>query len=210
MAAHFIQDEPYLTKDRVINLTLPDLVVCSLCQGILWLPIACKFCEKPFCSSCMEAWKLENSKCTACPNNCPNYVERLCPQANNHVLGTLQVTCRYQPNGCTETLPYNNLETHEEACGYRPIICSGCDKAIVRKDFNEHYNTCPLVLITCTECNSVYERQHESQHTELKCLRVQLNQVRELAKQNQEENKYRLNSLESQIIDFQGIIQQLR
>ncbi len=210
MAAHFIQDEPYLAKDRVINLTLPDLVTCPLCDGILWLPIACRICEKPYCLSCIEAWQKVTTESTPCPKPCTGFDRRLCPQANIHVLNTLKVTCRYQPNGCEETLPYNNLETHEEACGYRQIICSGCDDRIIKKDFNEHYNTCPLVLITCTECNSVYERQHESQHTELKCLRVQLNQVRELAKQNQEENKYRLNSLESQIIDFQGIIQQLR
>jgi hypothetical protein len=61
-------------------------------------------------------------------------------------------------------------------------------------------------LLTCHECDSVYQRQHEAGHTELKCLRVQLNQLRELAKQNQQENNNRLNSLESQVIDLHGII----
>jgi hypothetical protein len=65
-------------------------------------------------------------------------------------------------------------------------------------------------LITCTECSTSYQRKHEAGHTELKCLRVQLNQVRELANQNQQKNQDRLNSLESQFKDLQGIIQQLR
>ena len=133
-----------MAKSRVHNLTLSDLVVCSLCDGILRSPIACRACEKPYCLSCIKTWQIETAGSTRCPNNCLEFVQLRCAPPFLHLLSTLQVSCRYESNGCTETLSYNNLETHEKVCDYRLLTCSGCEEKIVQEDFEEHRRTCPL------------------------------------------------------------------
>jgi hypothetical protein len=198
MTTPFIKDQPYLTQDRVNNLTLSELVVCSLCQGILWLPVACRTCEIPYCSSCIKSWKL--SEPTRCPsNNCSQYNQRDCPRSNITILSLLQVVCRYRSHGCTQTLPYNNLETHEEECGFRPITCSGCQEKIVKKDFKEHHRKCLLVLLTCPECDTIYQRQNEGNHTETICLRVQLHKLRDQVKQNEKTWNDKFSQLQRQV-----------
>jgi hypothetical protein len=115
-------------------------------------------------------------------------MEHRAPQAILHILSTLKVKCLYTSNGCEETLSYNGLETHEEACGYRLKTCSGCQQEIVKRDFQSHHSTCPLVSLTCSECDTVYERQNEQKHTEIICLRIQLRQ-----------QKQKLTQLENQV-----------
>lgn len=183
-------EEPYLNKDRVKNPVYPELIICSICKGILWLPKACDSCETPYCSPCMKNWQLTKSIPIPCPNTCSSFSERRCPVAVLYILSRLEVRCRYEICGCNETLLHNSLETHEEECGYRPIACRGCEQEIAKKDFKSHKSTCSLVLLTCSECNSIYKRQDETKHTETKCLREQLIQQKD--KINQFEN--RMNS----------------
>ena len=209
MAASYVHDRPYLPQSRVSNLTLPDLVVCPLCDGVLWLPVACRECEKPFCTACVDAWHIEQADSSLCPNLCGTYVQRSCPPANLHILKTLQVTCRYSPNGCTKTLAYDNLQAHEQNCGYQLITCSGCEEQIVKKDFDAHHATCPLVLLACSACQSTYQRREESEHTEIVCLRVQLHQVRDRAEQQEREYKDRFSSLQIQVEALADIIRGL-
>jgi hypothetical protein len=210
MTASFINDQlPNLAQDRVENLSYADLVVCRLCQGILWLPVACKTCEIPYCLSCIKNWQLECSESGKCPNNCSQYIQRACPPAIAHILAKLQVICRYEPNGCTETLLYDKLNGHEDACGYRQLTCSGCKKEIAKKDYNEHDNQCKFVLLTCSECSTVYQRQDADKHSETKCLRVQLNELRDQLIQNEEAQSVKINQLKSQVNTLVETIAQL-
>ncbi len=211
MASSFIRDRPYLSKDRIINLLLSDLVICPLCQGVLWLPEACEDCETTYCASCIKAWKIETpSEPTLCPNDGLQYIKRKCPPAINHILSKLQVICRYKPNGCSEILPYGYLETHEELCDYRLRTCSGCKAEIIKMNFNEHYSQCPVVSLTCPECNTVFQRQDQDEHTETKCLRIQLNQLRDEMMQNEQKTNVQINQIESQMNSFIEIIEQLK
>jgi hypothetical protein len=105
MAASLIKDQLYLAQDRVNNLTFPDHIVCFLCHGILWIPVACQTCETSYCLSCINSWQIETSEPTRCPNNCSQYVQRKCSSAITAILSSLQVICRYKANGCVETVP---------------------------------------------------------------------------------------------------------
>jgi coenzyme F420-reducing hydrogenase delta subunit len=194
-------------EDRVINLALSDLVVCHLCQGILWLPVACQTCETAYCMSCIKAWLLESEEPVRCPNECSTYIQRKCPTAITHILTKLQVICRYKSNGCTEVLLYDRLETHEEVCGYRLLTCSGCKEQVVKNNFKEHYDHCLLIPLTCTECSTVYERQDAHEHTEMKCLFVQLHQLRDRQIKNEQIQSDKIKQIENQLTE---IIQQLR
>ncbi|UJR32813.1 hypothetical protein I4U23_020275 [Adineta vaga] len=210
MTAFHVQDQPYLTKDRVNDLTWSDLIVCSLCNGILWSPIGCQTCDSPYCTACVDDYHKKQNDSSRCPKDtCPTYIQRPCPPANLLVLRALKITCRYNANGCTETLVYDDLEKHEKLCGYRLITCSGCDEKIVKNEFLVHEATCSLVILTCQECNSLFQRQHENKHTEIKCLRVQLNQIRDDMKEKEQKDSDKMAALESQVHDLNDIIKQL-
>ncbi|CAF4648765.1 unnamed protein product, partial [Rotaria sp. Silwood2] len=49
----------------------PELV-CSICQNVLWKPVACVTCENAFCGGCIRTWvnKQSKSKQATCPFNC--------------------------------------------------------------------------------------------------------------------------------------------
>ncbi len=171
-------NEPCIKTDRVTSSAFLELVVCSLCQGILWIPKACKNCETPYCSTCIKNRQAETSETIQCPNTCSGFVERKCPVAILYILKKLEVKCRNTIYGCNEILPYNSLETHEEECIYRQKICSGCEKKFAKKDLQEHHSTCSSVALTCSEFNTVYHRQGKNNHTEIICLHIQLHQAR--------------------------------
>jgi hypothetical protein len=145
MATSKTNHEPYIKKDRVTNLAFLELVVCRLCEGILWMPKMCKICEVLYCSKCIKNRQAETSEPIRCSNTCSGFVEHRCSAAILHILNSFKIQCRNRIYGCNEILSYSSLETHEEECGYRQKLCSGCEKEFAKKDFQEHHDTCPLV-----------------------------------------------------------------
>jgi hypothetical protein len=174
--------KPQLPIDRVTNIDLiREVVECCLCHGLLWQPVACKECETPFCSKCIQEFHATKSE-SVCPHCCSPYIGRN-PLAITRILTTLNVICRYKSNGCAEISPYNELENHEEICNYQLLSCIGCEQGIIKKDFDEHKNQCLLLLITCNECLTSYKRKDKDLHTLTECLRIQLQQEKVKIKQ---------------------------
>ena len=87
-----------------------DLLECSICQDLLWKPIACQFCETPFCSACINKWLASNPN--KCPNRCESYVERKCPPFIAKLLSQLQISCSNREHGCQEVI----IPTFEDNC----------------------------------------------------------------------------------------------
>jgi hypothetical protein len=77
-----------------------DFLECSICQDLLWKPVACQSCETPFCSTCINRWLTNNPK--KCPNHCETYIERKCPPFIVKLLAQLQISCSYEEQGCKE------------------------------------------------------------------------------------------------------------
>jgi hypothetical protein len=76
-------------------------------------------------------------------------------------------------------LPYEALEKHEAECVYQLQQCSGCQQHSTKKDFSEHNDQCPLISLTCADCKNVYQRRDAgTSHSDIICLKEQLQQVR--------------------------------
>jgi hypothetical protein len=75
---------------------------CSICHDVLWKPVACRSCETPFCSACINRWLTNNPN--KCPNRCEAYIERKCPPIIVKLLAQLQISCSYQEQGCQEVV----------------------------------------------------------------------------------------------------------
>ena len=82
------------------NVDLSDLHCSAICENVLWKPISCQQCETLFCSRCITKWLTENPN--RCPLRCENFIQRTCSKFIVKQLSKLQVTCIYQPNGCSE------------------------------------------------------------------------------------------------------------
>jgi hypothetical protein len=93
-----------LSSTRVQGLTSVNTthLECPICHDLLWKPVACQTCEKPFCSPCITKWLSKHLN--QCPNQCPTYVERKCPPLYATLLAELQVRCFYQSKGCEQVI----------------------------------------------------------------------------------------------------------
>ncbi|CAF4272312.1 unnamed protein product, partial [Rotaria magnacalcarata] len=129
-------------------------LICSICQNVLWKPIACTTCENAFCTGCIRTWinKQQQSKQVTCPFNC-TFKEKRPPPILNSLLSKLRVYCAYASNGCEEVLSYDALEGHEQTCQYERTPCKICgtpvsnrntsNKHEARQCFSEMYNQDP-------------------------------------------------------------------
>lgn len=92
-----------LTNERVqcsTPIDLNELQCSTICENILWKPVACQHCETHFCLSCIEKWLRKNPN--QCPMRCESYIQRPCSKVIARQLAKLQVICIYQSNGCNE------------------------------------------------------------------------------------------------------------
>jgi hypothetical protein len=96
-------DEKGLVSERVRcsnDVDLSDVHCSTICENILWKPVACQQCETHFCANCITQWLNKNPN--QCPMRCDNFVQRPCSKFIARQLAKLQIVCIYQPNGCNE------------------------------------------------------------------------------------------------------------
>jgi hypothetical protein len=108
------------------------------------------------------------------------------------------MSCRYESNGCTEVLLYNELEEHEQICDYQWLTCDGCQQQIIKRNFDQHQSECRFISIKCEQCLTSYERGAKDLHTLTECLRIQFQQ-----------QKSKIEQLEKQIVDQQTKIDRM-
>ncbi|CAF0836370.1 unnamed protein product [Adineta ricciae] len=175
MDSLFVNKQPRLTFDRVINCNYVQLVKCCLCHGLVVDPVGCANCDRITCSVCIHNFHSTQSE-PKCPYGCTTYIKSSCPKPNSIVLDTLKITCQYKANGCDAVLSYNDYTSHEIDCHYQLRNCPGCEQDIIKKDFEQHCDQCPYVSIVCDQCSSTFQRKDTDSHIVAVCLRVQLHQ----------------------------------
>ncbi|CAF1335258.1 unnamed protein product [Rotaria sordida] len=159
---------------------------CSICHELLWKPVACRTCETPFCSTCINQWLINHPN--QCPNQCQIFAERKCPPFIVKLLSQLQIACFYQSTGCNEIISYEGLDKHEIECNFQSQQCPGCQLQIIKEDFDNHISNCTSIELTCQDCKIVYKRgDADRKHTENICLKEQIRQLRDEYKENKRE-----------------------
>ncbi|CAF5015778.1 unnamed protein product [Rotaria sp. Silwood1] len=191
-----------LATERVqcsTQIDLNELICSTICENVLWKPVACQQCETHFCSMCIRKWLIK--KPNQCPMRCDRFIERSCSKIITRQLAKLQIVCIYQPNGCNEVVPYEALEKHEMTCGYQIVKCTACLKEILQKDLTEHQSQCQLNVTTFADFNIINKQNDVLQYqSEIISLREQLRQL-------QQESQYEIQQLKEQIRQAQSKIQ---
>jgi len=153
-------------------------VTCSICHKVLWKPVCCSGCENSFCKYCMDQW---SQKSKECPNRCV-FKEKKVPPIIKDILSDFQVTCFYRGNGCGDNLSYDNLEKHQNECGFVASECKGCKKLLCKNVLEGHEKDCPLVMVKCGNCEATRTRAEMQSHTEVACLQLQVKSMKETIK----------------------------
>lgn len=111
-------------------LSLPDFY-CAICKNILIAPIVLVANIGNVCGSCKK--KIDPSD--------PFIINT----ALENILRHLKLPCRYQENGCKDTVDYQNLQAHETKCIYRDCTCplsnfTNCDWHGHASALGEHFD----------------------------------------------------------------------
>jgi hypothetical protein len=138
----------FITTDRLImreGEELSDLLICSICTGILYDPLECISCQRATCKSCLN--KLNPIKCPFCRNE-EFKTAHLQTKRN---LENLKFKC---PNQCRNEINYEYFFKHDDICGDKIIECpfKSCKEVFKRKDFVNHKLSCNSKMINCIYC----------------------------------------------------------
>ena len=118
----------YIDEDSVINTVhfeeYSNLLICSICTGLLINPVMCSYCSCGFCNTCIKDWIGNNPK-PCCPMGCDSNQFKLveCNRQYKMILEKLIVKC---PKGCqVSLLDYPTHTKHNSS--ERPVIeCWNC------------------------------------------------------------------------------------
>jgi len=62
--SHFIDED--LVVNKTLFETIKHEVTCQICYVLLNNPILCSKCETPYCSECINKWKIKDNTCVMC------------------------------------------------------------------------------------------------------------------------------------------------
>jgi E3 ubiquitin-protein ligase NRDP1 len=135
---------------------------CQICLQVLDSPIECQTCTTLFCKSCIT--KFQTQAGSICPVRCR--MPKL-QQANKYVrnfLSELEFECNNKVNGCKDTIKYDFLGRHLEACLFASVTCPGCAITDLRSVMTPHIAICELVVVSCEHCKIGVPRGDHKEH----------------------------------------------
>ncbi|CAF3334232.1 unnamed protein product [Rotaria sp. Silwood2] len=190
-ASDLVEDS--IDRDRIVDDHLvSDDYFCPVCYCLLWKPRSCASCKNLFCEKCIHAWLAGSTGNPRCPYRCKSYKYEQCPPHIYASLTRINVRCRNSALGCTQILPYDQLEQHETIeCQYLSRRCSECDKLIFQIEFDEHRQYPGLCLpcpIRCTICQVYVEKPRFRKHFD-DCYKEKMNKLWEEAIQRRFEQE---------------------
>ncbi|CAF1346087.1 unnamed protein product [Didymodactylos carnosus] len=204
LSSHLTAPADGIDSDRIVNTAfLDDYHKCQICHSVLWKPVACKTCEKPYCKTCIDKWlngKIEKT----CPNRC-KYEERNCSPLTSTLLAKLEISCIYKTDGCKQILLYDSLERHENQCDYQGKECFGCKQLYPKNFLRQHEQQCDMIKFFCYLCEEDIFQREFSQHLSA-CLRCRLETMRtemvDMINKHDNNIKQRLKAAENSQIEL--------
>ena len=153
MASHV----PGYEEERFVTAVSQNFI-CSICFNVLRDPVLCRRNQHCFCRGCITSHLKNSQRCPTCAD--PLSLETLtAPQRMvKEYLNELKIRCVYHDRGCQEILQLQDIEQHENSCGFALAICTnrGCDVTVNKRDFIRHENeVCDLRKLKCHSCEEI-------------------------------------------------------
>ena len=128
----------YIDPDCVTNPaffdSISEIVVCSICSGILINPQECSLCQNSFCKKCLNEWACINS---SCPYKCDNSEFKDSSRTLKNLLEKLLFKCMFC-NSAKEELSYLLFLNHLKTCEKVKVNCPTCDSLVNKNQLNEN------------------------------------------------------------------------
>ena len=158
-----------IDRERIVNQDLArEECFCSICQCLVWKPRACSTCHQIFCEKCIQTWLDNPTSQNKCPFRCQPFKDDPCSLEIQSALSRLNIRCRNASFGCSEIVPYDQLEQHENIqCQYPTKRCSKCEQWVLVSKFDEHQQSkdlCHPCPIKCTICRNYFESALMQEH----------------------------------------------
>lgn len=151
-------DPDFITNPSFFE-SISEIVICSICKGVLINPCECSVCQNSFCRKCLDEWTCINS---SCPFKCEKSEFRDSSRTLKNLLDKLLFKC---------------------------IYCSSLDKEITYPLFINHVKSCEKMQINCPTCNSVVSKKNINENKFYKKLEDNYNELSKKYKNLKEENK---------------------
>ena len=219
-----ILDEYIQTDDK----NCLEIFTCSICQCLVWDPVCCSSCDKPFCRSC----RFQYGEKKKCPFKCDTYNLREITRNEKDYLNKISIKCTNK--GCLKYIKYydyknhlekcefrkyhcknepckeegfiNDMINHQQNCPYRKIVCQKCKKYVRFCENDLHQKTlCPENIIKCKFCHSsmkrgVYLEEHQSKdNSNPNCLKIQIENIKAFYERKLSEKRTLINNLNNKI-----------
>ena len=116
----------------------PDILLCSICFGVLNDPQQAICCGKVFCRRCIQN-AIARYRYATCPC-CRQAIQTFPDKRTEQDVGNLQVVC---PNDwCKRRVELREVENHKVACTSKLVLCEfsgmGCPRKGPRQDIERH------------------------------------------------------------------------
>ena len=99
----YLKDD-YIVKDNVYE-ALKESVICSICEGLMIIPMECSNCQNLYCQKCIEKWKKKGGNC---PHHCINSTFKIIIE-KKRMISKIKFRCI---KGCGAEILFNNIENH--------------------------------------------------------------------------------------------------
>ena len=205
-----------------------ETFTCSICQCLVWDPVFCSSCDKPFCRVCRFQYGV-NKKCPfkcdtfnlreitrnerdylnkiriKCTNNeCSKYIKYFDYKTHLEKCEFRKYHCKNEP--CKEEGFINDMVKHSPLCPYRKVVCTRCKGKVIFYDFDIHKRClCPENIIKCKYCNSsmkrgIYLKEHQSKNNDNpNCLKKQIENLKRTYEVKIREKNILINNLKDKI-----------
>ena len=131
--------------------SLPEDMICLICQLAARNPHQRNCCGKIFCKACLDEHEKHSNQCPNCRQNGKNFYDK----RSERQIKSLKMSCENEEKGCDWQGELFDLETHTKECPYALISCSKqCGEQVMREDLESHLlNNCQLREHRCPTCN---------------------------------------------------------
>lgn len=112
--------------------SVPDSLLCSICNDVLDQPVQCLKYQHLFCLDCITSWLQVNSSCPLDREEL--LVSQLKPV--HHVIGLLDnydVRCEFSGFGCQAVDKYGLVKEHEDNCEFSNVLVVAIENCLINK-----------------------------------------------------------------------------
>ena len=148
---------PGYDEERFVT-TVNRNFLCLICFSVLRDPVMCSRNQHCFCRSCITQHFQNSQRCPTCNDKLT--VETLVdpPRILKDLINELNIHCVYNNRGCQEIVQLQQLDRHENSCGFTPVVCTneGCGATVNKRDLIHHESEqCEYRKLKCHSCGEM-------------------------------------------------------